>query len=470
MMIKRRQKEMIDKNISNYLERTTTDYSQYFEGSPTYITYYQYNFSESSQDGNLETVHSLLGDNSPNKYKKIFDVVVYGVDALDISTQLSERGLQNLTSGEIVFLPDSIRPRSGDFFVFDYEGLESHLFIIEDVQFDKLSPTKYYRASFSLYQHNSDDIFNNVEDEYSLDISMIGGEETPVIQKDSKILKDTLKDEVDNLIDKYSTFFYDSEMDCFSMSKGGSYFWSPYLQHFIYNTNAMETYADNFMNEIFIMDINEEENDKVYNEHVYRNSLFFLVEKKMKRVSFSNFFFKVQLYDLKSTRNLPYFNSSKDYKLITPMAKMEDGVTDELYNNAFNIIFGSPDVTFNEVDHYHKVHIADIAHVSRIEEFLNPGDFLYECNLNEMIPNKMFKVLDDHGDLELIDISADYLFKNNVTYLSKELYLFNIIKEYINGSLKLTRELIDNISNLELNNNVYYYIFIPMILKILKSL
>ena len=67
-----RAKDILKNNLSTYLETTTNSaYLTYFEGSPTYLIYYQLDNSATLQDGALETVHSLVGANTPNKYKKI---------------------------------------------------------------------------------------------------------------------------------------------------------------------------------------------------------------------------------------------------------------------------------------------------------------------------------------------------------------------------------------------------------------
>ena len=148
----RRAKDIIKKNVTSYLNATTnSQYLLYFEGSPTYITYYQLDSTASLMDAGLEAVNSLIGANTPKKYKKIFEVPIYGVDALDVSNELSERGLEAMVNGEFMMLPNTVRPYPGDFFTFEYEGLEPHLFKINDVQYDKITPEKYFRCLYSLY-------------------------------------------------------------------------------------------------------------------------------------------------------------------------------------------------------------------------------------------------------------------------------------------------------------------------------
>ena len=74
----RRAKDVLKKSLSTYLETTTSGkYITYFEGAPTYITYYQLDSIASKEDIGLETVNSLVGKNTPNKYKKIYSVPVW---------------------------------------------------------------------------------------------------------------------------------------------------------------------------------------------------------------------------------------------------------------------------------------------------------------------------------------------------------------------------------------------------------
>jgi len=279
----RRAKDVLKKKISNYLEATTSgSYLKYFEGSPTYITYYQLDSSASLQDVGLENVNSLVGSNTPNKYKKITSVPIWGVDALDVQNELNERGLQAMVNGEILFLPNSVRPYAADFFVFEYPGLETHLFRINDVQYDKLSTEKYFRAQYSLFQNNADEIFENVSNEYEAQYDEKTGN-VKIVEKAEAAASEETKNLIDGLIDKFTSLFYDEETDTFICSGRGfdddeySY-WSPYLQHFLHETKALDKYNAEIMTEFYINDINEVDNSEIYNEQAYRNSLFRAVQ------------------------------------------------------------------------------------------------------------------------------------------------------------------------------------------------
>ena len=463
----RRAKDVLKKKISNYLEATTSgSYLKYFEGSPTYITYYQLDSAASLEDIGLENVNSLVGANTPNKYKKIVSVPVWGVDALDVSNELNERGLQAMVNGELLFLPNSIRPYAQDFFVFEYPGLETHLFRINDVQYDKLSPEKYYRAQFSLFQNNANEIFENISEEYEAQYDETTGEIKIVKASDAAATQES-KNLVDALIDKFASLYYDEETDTFicsdrNLSEDVYSYWSPYLQKFLHETKALDKYNSEIMTEFYINDINEVDNQEIYSEEAYRNSLFRAVQIQNNDVNFEMNFLCVPEYNLKCTRNLPFFMSTLNFKLITPIvSKSRDPLR---YTNAFPLFFANSTKLFKDVDHYHKVHKMDELHLARLEPYLHPGELVYECNQHELEPTKMYMVFEKTDSetggsyLEVEDVSIERLIKQSINTTSLCSDLFNIIKNYLNGNFKITDDVVTTLNNMYYKPSVENYI------------
>lgn len=472
----RRAKDVLKRNVSSYLETTTSGkYITYFEGTPTYITYYQLDSVASKEDIGLETVNSLVGKNTPNKYKKIVSVPVWGVDALDVSNELSERGLQSNVNGELLFLPNSIRPYPGDFFTFEYQGLESHLFRINDVQYDKISPEKFFRTQYSLWQDNVDMIFENISTEYECkydsgtgNIDIVNAAEAATTEATEKL--------VDGLIDKFTSLFYDEETDTFLcngyyMGDDEYCYWSPYLQHFLHETKALDKFNSEIMTEFYILDITETDNREIYNEMAYRNSIFRNIQIQNPDVNFDANFFCVPEYNLKCTRNLPFFMSTLKFKLITPIVK--HGKDDpSAYINAFPYLFSSK--LFKDVDHLHKVHKMDELHLARLEPYLKNGDIIYECYRHELEPTKICMAIEKETAqetyLEIEDISIERLMKPNTKTTDYENFeLFNIIKDYLNGTFKLNEDHLAMLNDLYYKPTLENYIMIPLIVYILKQ-
>jgi hypothetical protein len=355
----RRQKDLIRRKTSEYIEATTKDYAKYLEGSPTYITYYRLDDIATKQDSSLENVHSLTGPNTPNKYQKITDVVIYGVDAMDIQNEINEKGLESLVNGEFIILPDTIKPYPGDFFTFDYEGISDHLFRINDVQFDRASVRKFYRVGYGLYPNNAEDIFDNISGDYVLNYDAIGGDTVTVIQKASQETAERAKDLVDTMIQKYTELFYNEDLDNFifetanfsSETEGAKLnIWSPYLQKFIHNNKVLQHYNREILQEFYIVDINERSNPDFFKDKAYRESLFRKVETQNSALTFEDSLMGVIMnYEIDKIRNLPFFHSGEDYRV----GRVFDG--NEFYFEAFHILNQNYYDSLDKLDDMYKV-------------------------------------------------------------------------------------------------------------------
>lgn len=463
----RRTKDFINKRQNNFIQATTVDYAKWLEGSPTFITYFQLDPKYSTHDSVLETVHSLVDGSSPRKYKRVYDVAVYGINPLDVANDLEERGLLSRVNNEMVILPNTIKPNTDDFFVFQTEGLEEHLFRIKDVQFDKISPKKYYKTEFELSQYNYDYILNNLSGDYQ---SIYEGDDTSnssIVELDKVVILEKAESVADKLINKYEIMFYDEDMDTFVFNdyKNDIIYWSPYVQKFMFNTKCMKLNTNDFMKEIWINDINEYDNPEIYKEKIYRGSIFKAVEDHKNNLNFNCNFISILDYDLKSTRNLPFFNSPYNYKLISPDSPAREDLI--IHSNSVPLLFSENLKVFKDVEHYYKVHKMDELHLTRIEPYIKNGDLVYECREHELAPTQIYQAYTENNELYLEDVSISN-FEGNFL-LEKDNYLFSIILKYLKNELKLNEEILNKIEDLYLEDNIKNYIILPMIIHILKS-
>jgi hypothetical protein len=461
----RRTKDLITRTVDRFKDTTMKDYAKYFEGSPTYVTYYQLDMEATKQDTNLENVNNLVGSNSPNKYKKITDVVIYGIDALGISNEISEKGLQSLITGDFVLLPDSIRPYPGDFFTFDDTELTDHLFRVNDVQYDKASPRKFFRCAFALYQDQPELILGNVSEDYVLNYNNVGGEETAVLKKETAVMGEKATLLVNGLIDKFTNLFYDEDMDNFLCPLADYvtgqmfYFWSPYAQKFIHDHKILDKFERDFMNELYVNDINEALSRNIFSDFAYYNSIYRKLET-MEPFSFENSFMVFdELTDLKKTRKLPFFHGTQTYRTI----QVVNSTINSYHNLAkgFHILYQNYNqtiATYSQQYRFpndHEVVNSDIAG-------FQDGQIFY---VGDPVQQEIYRMFgstpksigfNDSGELE-----------NEV--------LYNTIKRYLitNKSdpryLIITEELLLQINNLFLTANLKNYILLPMVIYVLKE-
>jgi hypothetical protein len=498
----RREKDIVRKSVDRFVKATSEDYSKWFEGSPTYITYYQLCSPDSSEDNNLEDVHSLVGPNTPNKYKRIYDVVIYGVDTLDISNEINERGLQANITGECVFLPDSIRPYPGDFFIFDTDGMEDHLFKINDVQYDKATAKKFFRCQFSIYQQNSSSILDNIEDDYELQYNNIGGQETTVVKKTVAVEAEKAKAIVDDLIKRYTTLFYDEDTDTFICQKNSIYYWSPYLQHFLNNNHVIDSYNKEILTDIYVSDINEIDFPNYYKEDIYRNSIFRNIENQNKTFTFSENFITVPGIKLKDTRNLPFFCSALNFAEVAPISPSPLDVID--YTTAYALLFNDKciygDDTDVSVDEYHKIYgklnepsyddngnvlknsSGDIIYPQLdilnerllTDKSIKAGDLIYEFadSSSKLIPTGLYYISSDSTSSNMTVINASL---SETTGLmsslinTSDLDCFYVIKDYLNNKLVITDTLLTKINDIYFKPTISNYILMPILIYVLKQ-
>jgi hypothetical protein len=493
----RREKDVIQRTVNRYLQTTTEAYTKYFEGGPTYIIYYQLSPEASTQDASLENVYSLVGNNTPNKYKRIEDVVVYGVDAMDISNEITERGLESMISGEFIMLPDSIKPYPGDFIVFDYDGLRDHIFRIDNVQFDKASPKKFFRVNFAIWKDNAelilgtlkeDGTYSNISGDFVLNYQNIGGQDAAVVSKADADAANQVKLLYDGYVEKFANLFYHEDMDIFTyrtyapgtvtalntestaILAGQSVYsvgiengytrvkyikngaeevlgtalsdiapgdfgivntvspiptnvWSPYLQKFIYNNKLLEKYKKEIMVEFYVNNIDQRSNPEIFSDYAYSESIYRKLETQNNNLTFENSFVGVSNYDLRQTRNLPFFHSTESYRVL----RLYSDGKPSFYLDAINFLHQDYDETLLSLNSKYKILPTDVfADKSALVE---EGKVFYRM-LNDIMPDSE----NSDGAVYLKKDGDDYSISLDNYSLEQDTML-KVITSYLNGSL-----------------------------------
>lgn len=478
----RRQQDIITNNIES-LKNATKTYANYFNGeSPVTITYYQINDVASKYDSSLENVHEIIGTNSPRKYNRIRNVVVYGITSLDLLTNLSEGGLTTSISGEFVMIPDiNIRPRGGEFFTIQDEihpELEQHLFRIKDVQFDRATSDKFYKCTYELYPEDADLIYRQVIKKYIYQPGNNTGNrdgvgDSVLITEEEAQSKGQLQALVDSLIDRYQELFFNVGMDTFTYEKALNrdgtefeYYWCPYVNHFIYKNNVMEKSDQEFLTEIYVQDINETEYPMVYREDGYRKSLFYAIEVQDTRVmdNTNSSFLQLSPYDLSKPLNLPFFSSADNHILVDVMHKYNLG----FYLNAFHFILSDEDhLSINSPEEY-KFIDGEEDDIQNREGIIKPNRLLYRVDENNKAIVKDVYWIDETGEID--DVGIINLFESKKDYHGIDMTLINIIRPYIKGeSISIDKNLLANLNEYYYENNMMTFILLPIVIYILQQ-
>ena len=176
------EKEIFENKIEDYLKKATIDYSRFFDGRSTFVTYYSRNNISSLYENTLDSAVEIIGSHSPIKYNKIENFVLYQFPNLDLNIDESDMGLITEIDGEAIVPPDTnIEPLVDDYFYLD--GLpEKFLFRVNKVSPDKISGNQFYKIEFHLEFYDIDSIEKQVLNTYIKDFDNLNNTHVPRYQ------------------------------------------------------------------------------------------------------------------------------------------------------------------------------------------------------------------------------------------------------------------------------------------------
>ena len=246
---------------------------------PTIVTYYNINKEATTLDPGSKLSYDNIGKNSPLRFNKIEDFMLYGFTRIELNTENDEFGLEaDKVTGECYILPNTIKPTEGDYFEVEHITDSTWLFIVTDIQQDTLeNGSNVYKITYKLEYVDHDRLLEQVVGSYK----MIEKREGTNIAKVVENTKYTIAKAMDEVAVKLKTTF-------------NELFYNPYVQTFIYMDMTEWRIYDEYMIEFLIRNkILDNGNDSYI--HVghqlqvdktfsidYENTLFRAFEKRSK--------------------------------------------------------------------------------------------------------------------------------------------------------------------------------------------
>lgn len=301
------EKELITKHVESFLENTTSNFSKYLQGTPTFVLYFNKNVTASSQDVGLENVKQIVGGDAPVKYNKIEDLPLYSMESLTPNITFDESfGLDTESEGEAVILPNTIKPFIDDFFIIEYQG-EQYLYKVNNVQTDKLNGKKYYKISFMLGREEFDLLDEQIEEEYVSHFEDIGSNTNPIVKKSDSILLDEIIGLQNLLIDFYVKSYYDYNYNIITYNYNNQLLMNDSLNSFISKFQILNTKRKRYLKTYYIEDYS------AYNQtlvELYETTLYYAMETgRTDRFVCEN----IKLFNYPLTPLVPMYFDTKKY-------------------------------------------------------------------------------------------------------------------------------------------------------------
>lgn len=233
-------KDIIDSNVKEYVKRSNLVYSNLFEGTPTFVTYYSKDKLKSTSDQNLENVIEILGQESPIGFEKVENFILYGIDPGSVSLEINEMGANESYTGEAIILPNTLKPKPEDYFSFNYDNKDL-LFIIKNVAPDKLHEIKYFKVTYELKSTKVESIEEQVTNVFETIYDNIGStKDKVIIEKQSAIILDFLLSLEKELRSKYINIFHNERFGMLKINVDDNCVFSSYVIRFLMEERLLE--------------------------------------------------------------------------------------------------------------------------------------------------------------------------------------------------------------------------------------
>lgn len=359
------EKALVNNNIFKYEDKLNSAYTRFLDKTPTYVTYYNINTVETTVDLGFSNVEKILGNGSPIKYNEVKNLPVYGMEAIQLNVEEAEEGLtSSYDNGELIVLPDTIKPYPDDFFILEHRGHE-FLFRVTGVDYDTIKSNNFYRITFTIKYVTHEDsvkILNQVTNKYTCVVDNIGTEDKCIIEDDYYKMLITMKSLYGQISERYKLFFYKKKYNSFVFvdPEGNVNIYDRYITNFIqkhgllYDTESHRTIY-----------LNNEDNDCSFMME-YDMSIFKAYELRKKNripvnkfnvTNINNMYSVFNYYRNNKVKSVRFRQGARDYlpaSLVKAMATGElPDITDlggQVITNVTDPTYPLDNETFDEAD------------------------------------------------------------------------------------------------------------------------
>ena len=235
--------QTIDSLVDATKDKIRNPYYLFTDKKPTKVTYYAQNIESSTLDEASGLYGSHLGSDSPIKFNKISDFIIYGMSKINIGLDTSDFGTESgdITGDEVVILPNTIMPRPGDFFSIPYLN-EDVLFKVTGVNEDTLDTgANIYVINYVLDKLDAiDRIESKVVNRFNFIVNNVGTDFKTIIRDCDYDLIGKLEGLVEELIIKFNNIFFDPKLQTFIVNFDGWLMYDPYLIEFLSRNSVLK--------------------------------------------------------------------------------------------------------------------------------------------------------------------------------------------------------------------------------------
>ena len=241
--------QYINQVIDIYAKNKVGQYSKYLDKAPIYVTYYHINEAMSRADVGTGNIESELGTRSPIRFNKIKNFPIYNIPELKPDIEYDETGFDiELDCNDLVILPNTIKPRAGDYFIVSLPGMKEYLFRVTNFRYNTIQSNDFYMIDADVKDIGTDledkRMTGQIIETYLTVFENIGTQDRCFVKTTDIQYLNGLADLYYKLRDFYRNAFYVRDLNCFTYQTGrwsetgkAIYRYDMYLESFINRSN-----------------------------------------------------------------------------------------------------------------------------------------------------------------------------------------------------------------------------------------
>lgn len=236
-------KRIVTDAVEQYRDKMVSPFSRFLRGAPTFCTYFSQSKVESTASMGTQQVNAIIGANSPLRYNKIDDMVLYQFKQLNPNIDYAETGYQSDIISDCTILPETIIPVPNDLFIVGYLG-KSYLFKVNKVNINIIESNNFYSIEYELYKTDWDMKDINVVDDFKFIYDNIGTDSKTILHCDTF----THIQDIEKIISKFRKYyielFYKRYLNSFLYNAEDSIYYNKYITYFITKHELLTTFDD----------------------------------------------------------------------------------------------------------------------------------------------------------------------------------------------------------------------------------
>lgn len=400
--------DSIQSVLKTQLDIIKNPYYKWTDKNPTPATYFNINQSKSTLDEGSKLAYENIGSESPFKYNKINNMILYGIEnPFSITLENDEFGLAAQSiEGEAIILPNTIIPGMDDQFIIDYIK-EKLIFKVTHVESDTLEDgSNLYKIQFKSSTSTIKQLESQVVESFEFIASNSGTQFSPIIQSSIVDFIDKIYNEIKCLKKYYKSIFYNNRVQSFTFKFLESNFYDPYLIEFIINNKLMDD------NDDYIYICHQTPLDALFPIN-YKNTFFYILESNNKnsieKISTTSAAKLIEYpYSIFINRLEDYYEMDYKLPIIYPVTKAIPCFREELiYYIKINKLFDNEFSIYNIIIKYlnnDNIDENDINNLDKID-YLNNSILFYAVPciifclqkiMVDIIPNKKINIDQKH--------------------------------------------------------------------------